>query len=139
MTDPLMLSVATTVADKAAEAAVEGGKTALAALIRLVRRTLSRNTTHSAALDAALSRPSDPGTAQALAQALEQAVSADPAFGARLREIWPKAQAELSASDGGIVNTVSGTVGGHLIQARDLRVEGGLQIGDVPGPDRPRS
>lgn len=60
----------------------------------------------------------------------------DICFGARIRELWPQAAAELSAHEDGVVNSATGTVGGHLMQARDVRVEGGLHFGDVPRPDR---
>jgi len=37
--------------------------------------------------------------------------------------------------DDGTVNSNTGTVGGHLIQARDLHVEGGLRLGDIQPRD----
>ena len=57
-------------------------------------------------------------------------------FGARIRELWSQAAAELSAREDGVVKSATGTVGGHLIQARDVRVEGGLHLGDVLRPDQ---
>jgi hypothetical protein len=41
----------------------------------------------------------------------------------------------LSAGEGGVVNSATGPVGGHLMQARDVQVEGGLHFGDVQRPD----
>jgi hypothetical protein len=45
--------------------------------------------------------------------------------------LWPRVEAELSASEGGVVNSATGSVGGQLMQARDVRVKGGLHFGDA--------
>jgi hypothetical protein len=37
----------------------------------------------------------------------------------------------VSVREGPVVNSSTGTVAGHLIQARDLHVQGSLQLGDV--------
>jgi hypothetical protein len=131
MADALISSVATAVAGQAAQAALQGGKDALAALIRAVRERFGHDKRASAALEAADRDPGD-GTALAgLSEALERLFSADPDFAARIRDLWPQAAAELSASEGSVINSATGTVHGHLMQARDVRVEGGLHFGDV--------
>jgi hypothetical protein len=58
---------------------------------------------------------------------LAQAAAEDPAFEAELRGLWREIMPYLNASDGGVVNTVSGTVEGNLVQARD--VHGGIAFG----------
>jgi hypothetical protein len=130
MADALLLAVAAALAGKAAEAALDGGRSAWGALVRLVRDRLHGDDAQ-ATLATAGSQPND----QALAAALERAAAADAGFGVRLRELWPRAQAELSAREDGVVNVAGGTVGGHLVQVRDLRVEGGMRLGDVHGAD----
>jgi hypothetical protein len=137
MTDPVMLTVASTVAGKAADAAVDGARTAVAALLRLIRARLGKNDADAAVLDAALSKPDDQAAVAQLAAVLDRVSGADPDFGSHLRVLWPQAQAELAAHDGGVVNTSTGTVGGHLIQARDLNVQGNLQLGDPHSPPAP--
>ena len=137
MTDPVMLTVASTIAGKAADAAADGARTAVAALVRLIRARLGKNHADAAVLDAALSKPDDQAAVAQLAAVLERVSGADPDFGSRLRVLWPQAQAELAARDGGVVNTSTGTVHGHLIQARDLNVHGNLQLGDPHGPPAP--
>jgi hypothetical protein len=57
MTDPVMLSVASAVAGKAAEAAVDGGKAALATLVRLIRGRLTDTDNGSGALENAQRQP----------------------------------------------------------------------------------
>ena len=137
MTDPVMLSVASTVAGKAVEAAADGARTAVASLVRLIRGRLGRSSPDAVILDDALSRPGDQAAVAQLAAVLERVAVADPDFGSHLRVLWPQVQAELAARDGGVVNSSTGTVGGHLIQARDLNVQGNLQLGDLHGPPAP--
>jgi hypothetical protein len=131
MTDPVLATVATTLAARAAEAAADGVHTAWTALVRLVRGRLAADRAGAAALTAAEADPADSQRVTTLALALERAAAADPDFGSQLRDLWSRASAELSASESGVVNSSTGTVGGHLIQARDLHVEGGLSLGDV--------
>jgi hypothetical protein len=137
MADPVMMSVANALAAKAADVAAVGSKTAMAALARLIRNRLAGNKPAAAALDAAQAAPENPAAVRELARMLEHAAAADPDFEAQLRALWAQARVELSARDGGIVNNSTGTVGGHLIQARDLHIEGGLTLGDVHGPAQP--
>jgi hypothetical protein len=137
MADPLMLSVASAVAGKAAETAAEAGKTALVALVRLVRGRLAGNETGAGALDRARSAPEDPAAVARLALALQQLAAADDEFAAQIRALWPEVHAELSGRAGRVVNSNTGTVAGHLIQARDLHVQGSLQLGDVRSQPAP--
>jgi hypothetical protein len=134
VTDPIMLSVASALAGKAAEAAVDGGKNAWCALVRMVRARFSGDAQAVATLELAQARPDDAARVQDLASVLSRIAVADIEFGARVHTLWPSASAELSAQDGGVVNSMTGTVAGHLIQARDLRIEGGLHFGDVHSP-----
>jgi hypothetical protein len=134
MPELFVSTVATAVAGKAAELAVQGGKDACAALVRLIRERFGRDQDAAAALAAARDNPRDGGAVAELALALERLTSEDADFATRLRELWPRAEAEISASHGGVVNSATGSVGGHLMQARDVRVEGGLHFGDVQRP-----
>jgi hypothetical protein len=129
--DPVISAVAAAVAGQAAEAAIAGGKNACAVLIRLIRERFGRGTDASAALEQAQENPENEVAVAAVASALERLVAADASFAVRLRELWTQASLELSATDGGVTNSVTGSVGGHLMQARDLHVEGGLHFGDV--------
>jgi hypothetical protein len=114
----------------AAEAVVDGGKTALGALVRMVRARLGRDQTATAALEAAVARPDDAAHVVELARALERIAAADAEFASRMRILWQSASADsLSARQGSVVNSVTGMVAGHLIQAKDLHVEGGIHLG----------
>ncbi len=136
MPDPVMSSVAAAVAGKVAEAAIQGGQTACAALFRLVRERFGRGTAASAALEAARADPDDEGAVREVAVALERLAREDTAFDVRVRELWGQASAELSASEGGVINSATGSVGGHLMQAKEVHVQGGLHFGDVERPWR---
>jgi hypothetical protein len=137
MPDPVISSIATAVVGKAAELAVQGGKDACAALIRLVRERFGHDKDAQVALETAQQSPRDQAALESLTLVLEHVAATDADFAARLTELWPRAEAELSASEGGVVNQSTGSVGGHLMQARDVRVEGGLHFGDVDRPTEP--
>lgn len=133
MADAVMMAVAAALAGKAAEAVFEGGRSAWAALVRLVRDRFGQDNAAAAALEAARQQPADPQRVRELAAALERVAAVDRSFAAGMRALWPQASAELSAQEGGTVNVSGGSVGGHLIQARDLHIDGGLDLGDVHG------
>jgi flagellar motility protein MotE (MotC chaperone) len=130
--DPFILSIANVIASKAADAVVAGGQNACATLVKLVRERFSRDKAATAVLETASGNPENEEAVADLAATLERLARADADFEARLKELWPTAEAELSASEGGVVNSATGSVGGHLMQARDVRIEsGGLHFGDV--------
>lgn len=130
--DPFLLSIATAVAGKAADAVVEGGQNACGALVRLVRERFSRDKATAAVLETASRNPEDGRAIADFAEMLQQLIRVDADFETRLRNLWPTVEAELSASEGNVVNSATGSVGGHLMQARDVRIEsGGLHFGDV--------
>jgi hypothetical protein len=134
MSDPVMSSVAAIVAGKVAEAALQGGKTACAALVQFVRERCQRDKQAAKALESA--QAGDEAAIAALGVVLERLASVDADFGVRVRELWPQVAMELSAADNGVVNSVTGSVGGNLLQARDLHVEGGLHFGETRHPDQ---
>lgn len=129
-----MLSIASALAGKAAEAAAEGGKSAWGVLVQVVRARFGHDKAAAGALEAACAQPDVLAVVRVLALTLERIAATDAGFAARVHELWPSAQAELSAQEGGTVNSNTGTVGGHLIQARDLHVEGGLHLGEAHNP-----
>lgn len=134
MPDPVVLAIAAAVAAKGTEAIADGGRTAVAALVRLVRGRLRPADPHAAA-DAADAGadddlvpvvgegPDDPVRRERLAAALSRAIAEDPDFRVRLFGAWTAAAAELGVLNrpsGDITNQFSGTVTGGVIQARDI-------------------
>ena len=130
MADPIMLAVATTVAGKAAEEAFRSGQHALAALVRLVRERLGGQPVDDAPAHGGVA-PKRSEAVPELAARLERAAAADPAFAARLHALWGEVRRESPQVGVEVVNSNSGTVGGHLVQARDLTIQESLRLGDV--------
>ena len=135
MTDAVAVAVASALAGKVAEAALAGGRSACGALLKAVRERFGRDKIAVAALEAAQCRPGDEFVVAELARVLERVMAEDAAFAAQVRVLWSRASVELSVGDDGVINSVTGTVSGHLIQARDMHVEGGLRLGDVRPPE----
>jgi hypothetical protein len=95
----------------------------------LVRKRFGGDPAAQTALESAQEKPDDQSRTRSLRDALEQAATADPEFGEQLRALWRQASTELNASHGGVINQVSGTVSGNVVQA------GNLTFGDVPRRD----
>jgi hypothetical protein len=133
MPDPFLVAIAAALAGKTAGAAASRGASAFRSLMSLVRRKFETDGGGAEVLDAARAEPDDEKVA-ALGAALEAAARDDPGFAEQLRSLWGQVQNELRADRGGVVNEVSGTVGGHAVQARDIT--GGVSFGEVPRADR---
>lgn len=122
-----MVAVATVLATKAAEGLSEAGRAAFGRLMQLVRRKLRADPAQEAVLESALAQPDDDVLIQGLAAVLEGAASHDGAFAAELSRLWTVMRDErVAAVQGGVVNQVSGTVSGTVVQARD--VHGGIRF-----------
>jgi hypothetical protein len=129
----LLTTIAVTLATKTAEGLAGAGRAAFEALARLVRRRFADRASTQAALT-----ETEAGTDLAkdvrieiLREALAQAVADDPALEAELRDQWRALSPHLSTGEGGVINSVAGTVEGNVVQARD--VHGGISFG---GPGR---
>jgi hypothetical protein len=104
MPEPILVSIATALATKAATG-----------LYDLVKKKFSRDPEDTRALEAAEAAPGEAEPITALAERLEAAERADPEFARQLRDGWAQ-----HAETGGVVNQVSGTVHGKVVQARDI-------------------
>ena len=135
MPDPILVAIAAALAGKAAGAVAGGGGSALRSLVDLVRRRFAGDAEVLDAIESDAPGASDASDttderADVLVTALDRAATDDPEFAERLRTLWDQARTELHADRGGVVNEVSGTVSGHVVQARD--VTGGISFGDAP-------
>lgn len=144
MDEAIVTAIATALATRATDAAAGAGRSAWAALVRLVRAKLGSASAVAgqAAPDpgapdqtapdptapdhAAPDHAAGPATIAALAQAMLQAASTDPHFAVQLQILWDKASMELAANDDATINQISGTVFGNVIQARDVTIRGDL-------------
>ncbi|WP_203862727.1 hypothetical protein [Plantactinospora mayteni] len=127
--EDILTAVALTLAAKAVEGLTEGGKAAFAALARLVKRRFQGHGSSQAALAEAEADPADDTRIQSLREELAQATAEDPTFGHELQRLWRDLVPHLVAGTDGIVNHFSGSVGGNVVQARD--VHGGISFGDA--------
>jgi hypothetical protein len=127
MADPMMIAIAAAVAGKLTESLTTGAKAAMANLVRLVRARVAGDDAARSALADAERAPGDDARIAALATQLERLAGADPEFAGQLRHHWSQTNAHLHAHHGGVVNEVSGSVSGHVVQARDI--EGGIKFG----------
>lgn len=128
----LLTTIAVTLATKTAEGLAAGGRAAFEALAGLVRRRFAGRAAAQAALaerEGEIDLAAD-ARIEILRRALAQVVAENPGFEAELREGWLALSPHLSVGDGGVINSVSGTVEGSVVQARD--VHGGISFGS-PG------
>lgn len=133
MVDPVLTAVASALAGKAAQAFASGGRNALAALYQLVRDRFSTRRKATRVLERAVDDPAE-GNLRALAEELQQLAAYDPEFAAQMQELWGQASVEQQhAESGGVINEISGTVGGHTLQARDIH--GDVSFGSSSRPD----
>jgi hypothetical protein len=133
VTEQQMISaIAVALVARVADGVAEGGKAAIEALTGSVRRKFENHDAARSALADAAADPANDIKMGVLRQELAAAANEDRAFDANLRDIWRDVLSHLDASDGGMVNIISGTVHGNVVQARD--VHGGITFG-IPGRD----
>lgn len=111
MPEPILVSIAAALATKSATS-----------LYDLVKRRFAGRKEAEAVLDAADDAPPDSPEVAALATHLATVEASDPAFREKLRHTWE----QVSASQGGVVNRITGEVSGKVVQARDI--EGDLSF-----------
>ncbi len=122
--EDILGAVALTLATGAATGLTEGGKAAFAALVGLVRRRFQGRESAQAALAEA---DTEDTHLQSLRDELARATAEDPIFDEELRRHWEDLRPHLTAQAGGVVNNLSGSVEGNVVQARD--VHGGISFG----------
>lgn len=111
MPEPILVSIAAALAAKSATS-----------LYELVKRKFAGRKEAEAALTAAVGAPPESAEVAALATQLAAAENEDPEFGAELRNTWQ----QVGATEGGVVNQITGNVSGKVVQARDI--EGGVSF-----------
>jgi hypothetical protein len=132
MVDPLLVSIAAALAGRTVAAAASGSTSALRSLLDIVKKKFDRDPQAADALRAAQAEPDHSERVETLGAALSQAAEDDPEFAKQLFSLWDRAAKQLHADRGGVVNEISGSVGGHVVQARDIT--GGVSFGGPPRP-----
>lgn len=116
MVDPILISIAGTLATKATDT-----------LYQLVKSAFSRHEKAALALAAAAGEEPASTPVLALAERLAQVEAAEPEFKKQLRAEWAKVATTQTADHGGVTNTITGNVSGTVVQARDIT--GGVNLG----------
>lgn len=116
MVDPILISIAGTLATKAT-----------GALFDLVKSAFSRHKKAELALAGAIGEEPDSTPVLVLAERLAQVEEAEPEFKKQLRDEWAKVTTTTqTASHGGVTNSVANN-SGTVVQAGDIT--GGVHIG----------
>lgn len=115
MSDPILVSIAAALAGKSATG-----------LYDLVKKKFAGSPQATKALDDAEGSLTDSPEVRALSAELARAESSDSRFAADLRAIWGHVSTRQRADNGGVVNGITGTVSGNVLQARDI--EGGVSF-----------
>jgi hypothetical protein len=108
MPEPVLISLAAALAARS-----------VIGLYKLVKDKFSGDPEATAVLEAAEGAAEDSAEVRALATRLSTAEAKDPEFAQRLRREWAQAPSNR-AETGGVANTLSGTVSGKVVQARDV-------------------
>lgn len=117
MTDPLLDSLANALAGQAVSALSAAAKAALQKVRDLLGKRAARDPETQAALESA--QPARPETVRALAQRLDQVAGDDPELAELISSARRVLHQEITAGDGGVVNTISGNAQ-KVVQARDI-------------------
>lgn len=126
MTDPIMLTAATTLVAWATTQLAQGGREAVGSLVTFLRDRFRHEPMACAAIEGAIGEPS-PSATRLLAAVLADEAGRDPGFAAEFRGRLAQVEATLTASSDGVLNSISGDVGGTVVQARDIH--GGVSFG----------
>ncbi|ROT32390.1 hypothetical protein [Micromonospora sp. HM5-17] len=128
MDDPVLTAIVSALAGGAVAELTAGSRAAFKALVRLVRRKAAEHPDAENALLRAQQEPSDERRLAELHAMLTTAVLNDRAFAAELHRLWHEVRAGQGAGDTSQTsNTISGSVSGPVVQARDIH--GGVHLG----------
>lgn len=129
MDDPILTAIAVAMSTRAAEGLAEAGREAFASLVRLVRRKAEKHRSLRTSLTIERAHSAAGDRVVALRRALADAAAQDAHFDQELRRRWELFhQATLRAD--AVTNTVSGSVDGPVVQARDIF--GGVNVAPPP-------
>lgn len=121
------LDIATAIASGAGGSLGASSASAISRLVSALREKLRGNPAARRTLDTAVDPPVDPAAREDLRALLGELIAQDADFGTWLGNLWAEIAQELHADASKSVNSVSGTVLGNVVQARD--VHGGINIG----------
>lgn len=125
-----MLTAATTLVGWATTSLAGGARSAVVGLAEFLQRRFRGEVAVQDLAQATGGAP-PPETARRLAALLEREALRDPAFDVEFRARFAQVRAVVASQSGNVTNTVSGEIGGSVVQARD--VHGGISFGSDNG------
>lgn len=93
-------------------------------LYKLVKKKFSDDPEATAVLEATEGAAEDTPAMKKFQEKLVAAQTKDPTFAKELHDEWERVQAANLAETDGVVNSVTGSVSGNVVQARDI--QGGI-------------
>ncbi|WP_328617884.1 hypothetical protein OHS18_18515 [Amycolatopsis sp. NBC_00355] len=115
MPEPALISIAAALASRS-----------VVSLYKLVKRKFSDDPEATAVLEAAEGVAEDTPAMKKLQEKLAEAQTKDPTFARKLQDEWDRAQVANQAETGGVVNSVTGSVSGNVVQAGEI--QGGISF-----------
>lgn len=115
MPEPVLISIAAALASRS-----------VVGLYKLVKKKFSNDPEAAAVLEAAEGAAEDTPALKKLQDKLAKAQTEDPKFAKELQDEWARVQVENQAETGGVVNSVTGSVSGNVVQAREI--QGGISF-----------
>ena len=135
VSDDLAGEVVSALASGAGKTLAAEGIGALGRLAAALRDKFRREPKSRGTLEIMMELPDDADAQRDLTDLLRERCGQDPDFAAWLADLWGTVAKDRRADGGQTVNIVHGDVGGHLVQARDIR--GGIRIGPAYGKGAP--
>ncbi|MEV6622519.1 hypothetical protein AB0M83_40455 [Amycolatopsis sp. NPDC051106] len=115
MPEPVLISIAAALASRS-----------VISLYKLVKKKFSDDPEATAVLEAAEGVAEDTPAIKKLRDKISEAQSKDPEFAKELHNEWERVRVENQAETGGVVNSVTGSVSGNVVQAREI--QGGISF-----------
>ncbi|MFG2013321.1 hypothetical protein [Micromonospora sp. NPDC048868] len=126
--DPISLAIATGIASKGSELAIDHGSRAWRRLTQIVKERLRRDHDGSELLQGSALTELGANQINHLSEILTALRQRDRGFDEQLRGAWQEV-IDLRRTDGQVNNMMTGTAGGHVIQAG--HISGGVTLGKV--------
>lgn len=127
MIETFVNDLVTALASSGGGALAEAAVAAIGRLTAGLRDRFRRDPAARGALEIVVGDPADVGAREQLAALIAQRLEQDPDFLAWLRTEWELVRRASAQVDGTVTNSVTGSVSGNVVQARDI--QGGVNIG----------
>jgi hypothetical protein len=126
--DPVSIAIATTIASKGTELAIDRGSQAWRRLVEIVKKRLGRDRDGAELLKESALNELSADQIDRLCDILTALRQRDQAFDDQVRGAWQQVIDHRQVDDR-VNNVMTGTAGGHVVQAG--QISGGIRFGKV--------